>query len=246
VLDGNVARVLARIFAVRGELRDAKRWQSLQQSADELLDPKSPSDWNQAMMELGATLCTPRSPQCLLCPVMRFCKARKLGLADSLPARRKKRATENVVLAAAVLLDPRGRTLLLPPPTLSKAKATNGQVSALVSKLWHFPTVAVQIDAAAELRTHLHDVLPASLTKQELRLEPLPTARHAVTYRAITLRPFRVSVAPLPRVAGAKIISLADVASPSAHAVSNLTRKAARAALAGVTPEAPAVLAARA
>ena len=236
VLDGNVARVLARIFAVRGELRDSKRWQSLQQSADELLDPKSPSDWNQAMMELGATLCTPQSPQCLLCPVTRFCKARKLGLADSLPARRKKRATENVVLAAVVLLDPRGRTLLLPPPTLSKARATHGQVSVLVSKLWHFPTVAVQIDAAGELRTRLHDVLPASLTKQSLPLEPLPTARHAVTYRAITLRPFRVSVARLPRVAGAKIISLADVASPSAHAVSNLTRKAARAALAGVTP----------
>src|SRR5882724_3731281 len=66
VLDGNVARVLARLFAVHGDLRDAKRWQSLQQSADALLDSSSPSDWNQAMMELGATLCTPQSPQCLL------------------------------------------------------------------------------------------------------------------------------------------------------------------------------------
>src|SRR6266478_5925713 len=81
VLDGNVARVLARIFAVQGDLRDAKRWQSLQQSADALLDTKSPSDWNQAMMELGATLCTPQSPQCLLCPVTQFCQARKLGIA---------------------------------------------------------------------------------------------------------------------------------------------------------------------
>src|SRR5258707_8098765 len=44
---------------------------------------ESPSDWNQAMMELGATLCTPQSPQCLLCPVTQFCQARKLGLADS-------------------------------------------------------------------------------------------------------------------------------------------------------------------
>src|SRR5438270_2361927 len=79
VLDGNVARVLARIFAVQGDLRDAKRWQSLQQSADALLDAKSPSDWNQAMMELGATLCTPQSPQCLLCPVTQFCQACKLG-----------------------------------------------------------------------------------------------------------------------------------------------------------------------
>jgi A/G-specific adenine glycosylase len=246
VLDGNVARVLARIFAVRGDLRDAKRWQSLQKSANALLAPKSPSDWNQAMMELGAMLCTPQSPQCLVCPVTKFCQARKLGLAGSIPARRKKRATENIVLAAAVLLDPRGRTLLLPPPTLSKAKAVHGQISVLVSKLWHFPTIAVQADPAAELRTHLHKTLPASMTKQSLQLEPLPTARHAVTYRAITLRPFRVRVAQLPRVAGAKIIPLTDLASPSAHAISNLTRKAARAALASVASAIPAAFAARA
>jgi A/G-specific adenine glycosylase len=243
VLDGNVARVLARIFAVRGDLRDAKRWQSLQESADELLAPKFPSDWNQAMMELGATLCTPQSPQCLLCPVTQFCQARKLGLADSIPAPRKKRATENIVLAAAVLLDPRGRTLLLPPPALSKAKGVHGQISVLVSKLWHFPTIAVRTDPTAELRTHLHEISPPAVTNQFVQLEPLPTARHAVTYRAITLRPFRVSVAQLPRVTGAKIIPLADVASPSAHAISNLTRKAARAALASAESANPAALA---
>src|SRR5712675_1656643 len=124
VLDGNVARVLARIFAVQGDLRDATRWQSLQKSADALLAPNSSSDWNQGMMELGATLCTPQSPQCLLCPVTQFCQARKLGLADSLPSLRKKRTTENIVLATAILLDPRGRTLLLSPPKLSQHRAT--------------------------------------------------------------------------------------------------------------------------
>jgi A/G-specific adenine glycosylase len=241
VLDGNVARVLARIFAVQGDLRDAKRWQSLQKSADALLDPKSPSDWNQAMMELGATLCTPQSPQCLLCPVTEFCQARKLGLADSLPARRKKRATENITLAAAVLLDPRGRTLLLPPPTLSNGERLHEEVSVLVSKLWHFPTIGVQIDPAGELQAHLKEILPGSMPRQPLRLELLPTARHAVTYRAITLRPFRISVAQLPRVTGAKTIPLSDVVTPSSLAISNLTRKAARAALA-----APAALSARA
>jgi A/G-specific adenine glycosylase len=232
VLDGNVARVLARIFAMQGDLRDARRWQSLQKSADALLDPKSPSDWNQAMMELGATLCTPQSPQCLLCPVTQFCQARKLGLAESLPARRKKRATENIVLAAAVLLDPRGRTLLLPPPKLPSGKAAHEQVSVLVSKLWHFPTIAVRTEPAAELQAHLGKILPASVTKQPLHLEALPTARHAVTYRAITLRPFRICVAQLPRVPNAKTIPLADITSPSSLAISNLTRKAARAAVA--------------
>jgi A/G-specific adenine glycosylase len=240
VLDGNVARVLARIFAVQGDLRDTKRWQSLQKSANALLAPKSPSDWNQAMMELGATLCTPQSPECLLCPVAQFCQARKLGLADSLPARRKKRATENVILAAAVLLDPHGNTLLLPPPKLSQRTAMIGQVSALVSKLWHFPTIAVETDPATELLAHLRKILPPSTTKQPLRLEPLPAQRHAVTHRAISLRPFRVSVTHLPRVSGAKTISLSEITSPSSLAISNLTRKAARAAFAT-----PAALSAR-
>ena len=250
VLDGNVARVLARIFAVRGDLRDAKRWRSLQQSADALLDSNSPSDWNQAMMELGATLCTPQSPQCLLCPLTRFCQARKLGIAESLPARRKKRATEIVTLAAAVLLDPRGRTLLLPPPKLSRA-ATQGparssksassdvpdqaEISALVSKLWHFPTIAVRTNPVTELMEQLDKMFPARVARQSLQLEALPTARHAVTYRAITLRPFRVTVAQLPRIPNAKTISLAEIISPSSLAISNLTRKAARAALASPT-----------
>jgi A/G-specific adenine glycosylase len=239
VLDGNVARVLARIFAVQGDLRDANRWKSLQQSADALFDPKSPSNWNQAMMELGATLCTPHSPQCLLCPVTQFCQARKLGIAESLPARRKKRATETITLAAAVLLDARGRTLLLPPPKVSQHAATRGhvtpaqsQIPVLVSKLWHFPTISVRTDPVGELTEYLKELFPATIAKQPLRMEALPTARHAVTYRAITLRPFRVSVAQLPRIPHGKAIPLTEVVIPSLLAISNLTRKAARAALA--------------
>src|SRR5438552_5651049 len=59
VLDGNVARVLARLAAIRGDVRESQRWQTLQDNANFFLDPDSPGDWNQAMMELGATLCTP-------------------------------------------------------------------------------------------------------------------------------------------------------------------------------------------
>src|SRR5690242_9122262 len=60
VLDGNVARVLARLEGIRGDLRESRRWKSLQNTATNLLDTESPGDWNQAMMELGATVCTPR------------------------------------------------------------------------------------------------------------------------------------------------------------------------------------------
>src|SRR5262249_17583917 len=72
VLDGNVARVIARIEAVRGDLREGGRWQALQARADALLARHAAGDWNQAMMELGATICTPRAPQCLLCPAAKF------------------------------------------------------------------------------------------------------------------------------------------------------------------------------
>jgi len=116
VLDGNVARVLARLGAIRGALRESHRWQSLQKTAGDLLDPKSPGAWNQAMMELGAMVCTPRAPQCLVCPAAKFCRARELGDPESFPEKRKKPEGVQIVLAAAVLHTPCGQTLLLPPP----------------------------------------------------------------------------------------------------------------------------------
>ena len=125
VLDGNVARVLARLEAIHGDLRQGDTLAIAASNRDALLDPESPSDWNQAMMELGAMVCTPKSPQCLLCPVAEFCRARQQGLTDIIPEKRKKRATEEIVLAAAVLLDSQGRTLLLSPR--SSVQARHGQ-----------------------------------------------------------------------------------------------------------------------
>jgi A/G-specific adenine glycosylase len=248
VLDGNVARVVARLDAVRGDLRETKTWSELQRSADALLDPGSPSDWNQAVMELGAMVCTPTSPRCLICPVAKFCKALQLGLTDVIPEKRKKRATVSVTLAAAILVDSKKCTLLFGPPrqaassndvSLGKARfEPASEVSALVSKMWHFPTVAVKSNAAAELRAYISD-LPGVRGAGRRRnggkptvLEALAGARHTVTYRDIRLLPFRVRVAKLPRIAGARIVPIAEVASHSSLAISNLTRKFARAALA--------------
>src|ERR1700730_6175523 len=113
VLDGNVARVLARIGALHGDLRAPAMWRKLEATAQDLLARNVPGEWNQAMMELGATVCTPKSPRCDECPVEKLCRARQLGIAEKLPAARTKRATVEVTLAAAVLLDPRGRTMLV-------------------------------------------------------------------------------------------------------------------------------------
>jgi A/G-specific adenine glycosylase len=228
VLDGNVARVLARLGAIRCDIRESQRWQELQETADSLLEPKSPGDWNQAMMELGATLCTPKSPQCLLCPVAQFCEGRRLGIAESLPEKRKKRGTVEVVLAAAVFADGSGQTLLLPPPESTKEKASADHVPTLVSRMWHFPTVSAAGEPRKDLIAFLRKELPEERNRN-WELLPAGKVRHAVTYRAITLLPFLIEVKNLPRISGAKHVPLADI---SSLPVSNLTRKAARAALA--------------
>jgi len=228
VLDGNVARVLARLGAIRGDLREPRSWQGLQKNADELLETKSPGDWNQAMMELGATLCTPRSPQCLLCPVAPFCEGRKLGIAESLPELRKKRATVEVTLAAAVFLDAKEQTLLLPPPKRTKDKTSADHVPTLLSNMWHFPTLSVTSQADGALFAFLQKLVPG-VQSRKWQLVPAGKVRHAVTYRAVTLLPFIIRVKKLPRFSGARQAPLADI---SSLPVSNLTRKAARAALA--------------
>jgi A/G-specific adenine glycosylase len=226
VLDGNVARVVARLAAIRGDLRESANWPSLQKAADTLLAHEDPGNWNQAMMELGATICTPRAPQCLICPVEKFCRARQLGIQDLIPDKRKKRATVVVTLACAILSDTRGCCLLLPPPKVNSRKATADDIPTLVSGMWHFPTIAVRKNPERELRNYLSENF---LNAKDLpRFTPLGKVRHAVTYRAITLLPFHAEFKALPKIPGAKTVLLKNFA---AVPVSNLTRKAARAAL---------------
>ena len=228
-VDGNVARVMARLGAVRGDLRDPARSRRLQKSAARLLDAEFPGDWNQAMMELGAVVCTPRAPQCFVCPVAKFCRARRLGLAESLPHQRPKRASVQISLAAAVLLDSDGRTVLFPPP---RSGQKQGNVAALVSKMWHFPSTAVGSSPARELREFLTKRLPHLAKRRAWQLDRLPMTRHTVTFREITVLPFRVALRKLPRISGARIVSVSEIAAHSSLAVSNLTRKVARAAVA--------------
>lgn len=217
-LDGNVARVLSRLFAIRGDLRAPAAWKRLARVAQQLLPPQFSGDWNQALMELGETICTPRSPQCALCPISRHCKACAGGLQEQLPAIRRKRKAVRMRIAAAVLLDPRGRTLL--------TKTPGAHDSAVFSRLWQFPAIAVASengDAAGELSAHLKtgfNLAPQSLFA-------LPAASHTVTYRRLALLPFLARVQVLPQSPGCRAVALEKTAS---LAISSATRKIARAA----------------
>src|SRR5215471_18450621 len=159
VLDGNVARVLARLTALRGDLRSNGRWQRLQTLADALISRQSPGDWNEALMELGATMCKPRSPQCLLCPVAEFCDARKSRLTAVIPEKHKKRAAVEVKLAALVLVDIRGDALLLSPSRHSSKSNSGHDVAGLLSRMWHFPTVAVAREPERELQAYVRRIV---------------------------------------------------------------------------------------
>lgn len=90
VVDGNVERVMARIFAVTEPMPDSKP--ALKALAADMAEGenKRPGDYAQALMDLGATICTPQSPKCMLCPMQDFCLAREKGIATELPARKAK------------------------------------------------------------------------------------------------------------------------------------------------------------
>lgn len=214
VLDGNVARVLARLGAIRGDLREPRRWRTLAKSAQQLLAPHAAGDWNQALMELGEVICTPRNPLCADCPIAKVCRAHALGLADRIPAPRRKRAPVKLRIAAAILRDPEGRVLLVRDP--------GAHDGVLFSRMWQFPAVEVVEHAENELATYLAETLGL----KALMLENLRGVRHAVTYRNIDLIPFLAHVRELPTLKRTRILPLDGLNSVP---VSSATRKIAAA-----------------
>ncbi|MFC3676195.1 A/G-specific adenine glycosylase [Ferrovibrio xuzhouensis] len=110
VLDGNVERVLARLFAVETPLPQAKP--ELRRLAEQVTPQQRPGDFAQAMMDLGATVCTPRSPDCLLCPLQAPCIARARGIAAGLPRKTAKAARPQRHATAFLLQRPDGAVLL--------------------------------------------------------------------------------------------------------------------------------------
>jgi len=110
-LDGNAIRVLARLVEERGDIGSAKTRKRLEAAAARLLDRKRPGEFNQALMELGATICLPRDPQCERCPLSASCQARRKGVERELPV--KRRRAQSVRIAKTLLVIRKGGRLLL-------------------------------------------------------------------------------------------------------------------------------------
>jgi A/G-specific adenine glycosylase len=192
ILDGNVIRVLTRVFGIRDNAREkktnAKLWTLAEQfvrAAAEL--PIANSRWprgncsalNQSLMELGALICTPKNPQCDTCPLSRKCIARRENCAEILP-NLGERVAATPRRFAAVVVEKHGRLIVRRRPA--------GIVNA---QLWEFPNVEVPLKSSAKIiRTALENELGCATEK----LVPLGTINHTITRYRIALEVFRAEL----------------------------------------------------
>lgn len=182
VLDGNVARVLARVFMLDDDVKASRTRRRLQALADALLAPQAPGDFNQAVMELGATVCTPTSPSCPGCPLQRVCGAYAAGTPERYPVTAKKAPVPHHDIAVGLVFDDAGQVLIQRRPD-----------EGLLGGLWEFPGGKRLPDEAldATCRREIAEELgiTVAVTAPFLRLD------HAYTHFKITLHAFRCRLA---------------------------------------------------
>ncbi len=128
VLDGNVIRVLSRLTAYEGDTSKGTAKRELQTLAQDLLIEGEAGAYNEAMMELGALICTPRQPKCAVCPMQRVCAAYGKGEATLYPRPRPRRAVPHKEVGAAVVVNRKGQVLI--------AQRLD---NAMLGGLWEFP-----------------------------------------------------------------------------------------------------------
>jgi A/G-specific adenine glycosylase len=175
LVDGNVIRVFSRLFVLRGNLKTGKNHEKVWETARSLIPTERPGDFNQALMELGATVCLSDNPQCLLCPLYQFCEAAQRGIQTDLPETQKK--PQNIEVPIAALLIENKRKILV---------KKRGENEKWLQGLWEFPS--------AEGKT-MEDA------RQKLEIEYKVTAqkkackeiRHQITNHKIHLSLFTAS-----------------------------------------------------
>jgi A/G-specific adenine glycosylase len=156
-VDGNVMRVLSRIFLIWDDIAKASTRKLFEEMIRVIISRENPSYFNQALMELGALICTPVNPLCLLCPVQAHCRAFHEGVEKELPVKTQTKTTKKVYIHAAVLTNEEGRILIRKRPS-----------EGLLANLWEFPNVELlsqteTAQAFAEWISHEHNVVVQSL-----------------------------------------------------------------------------------
>ncbi|PWI58114.1 A/G-specific adenine glycosylase [Sulfoacidibacillus thermotolerans] len=142
-VDGNVLRVMARVFALEEDVASARTRTRVEAIVTELIPRDCPGDFNQALMELGARICVPRTPKCVECPLTIYCKARATGRQNELPYKKGKKPQRIEERAVFLIESQSGEFLIRKRPQ-----------QGLLANLWEFPhvlmssAVALEVDAS--------------------------------------------------------------------------------------------------
>jgi A/G-specific adenine glycosylase len=175
-LDGNIRRVLARVFDVSLPARSPEGERHLWGLASAHLPPGKAGDYNQAMMDLGATICTPKSPLCSSCPVAQVCQARALGVQEQRPVEAPRPAVPHITVTAAVIVRD-GQVLIAQRPA-----------EGLLGSMWEFP--GGKLEPEESLPDCLHREIIEELGAEVAVGERLGVYRHAYTHFRVTLHAF--------------------------------------------------------
>jgi A/G-specific adenine glycosylase len=165
ILDGNVARVLCRLEKIQSDPREPATAARLWRTAEQILPDKRVGEFNSGLMELGATICTVKSPRCGECPVQRFCQAAAAGVQDSIPIPRKSKATP--LLRRWTICVARGDRWLL------EQRPAKGRWAGM----WQFVT----LEAGEQAPTCA--MLGSRLGLRVSSLRSIGQVRHALTHR---------------------------------------------------------------
>jgi A/G-specific adenine glycosylase len=175
-LDGNIRRVLARVFNVEVPARSPQGDKILWELARENLPPDRAGDYNQALMDLGASICTPRRPGCPVCPLESGCQARLLGIQEQRPVKLARREVPHYLVTAAVIWQKAQVLITLRPQ------------DGLLGGMWEFPGGKLQ--EGEDLPTCLQREIGEELGVEIVVLQPVGVYRHAYTHYRVTLHAF--------------------------------------------------------
>ncbi|GEK36391.1 A/G-specific adenine glycosylase [Enterococcus thailandicus] len=140
-IDGNVMRVVSRLFCIEEDIAKASSRKVFDEAVRSIIDEEHPGELNQAFMDLGSAICTPTSPKCEICPIQSFCLANKRGIQTNFPVKTKKAKPKDVYYVAAAIQDQAGSFYL--------EKRTSQK---LLADMWTFPLVEVTLERYQELQ----------------------------------------------------------------------------------------------